>query len=80
MVSMVYDSDPRTLPVVYDCPACNTISSPSLLSCPRFGAAGFEGEVLGGLPSSVAGLGKLLRSVVGEMALKNIVGVSCEGD
>ena len=71
-LSAVYPSDPRVLPVVYDCPICRTIQNTSLLDCPR---TFIEEDDESFIP-----LGVLVNGGhVGITALKGIVGVSCEG-
>ena len=75
LVSVVYESDPRNLPIVYDCPACDTIFNTTLLECRRISPFFFQDEV-----ADLTGvLGDLVSSVVGPDALRGVVGVVCEG-
>ena len=70
-MSTVYSTDTRTLPIVYDCPVCENITI-SLLDCPRLS------DSLSDLPQKLE-LGDLINDKVGNLALKGIVGVVCEG-
>lgn len=69
-MSLVFSSDPRVLPVSYDCPECDAIANATLLECPR-NPSPFLGE------STV--LGRLSTSVPLTNALSFLVGVSCSG-
>lgn len=72
LTTAVYPSDPRTVPIVYDCPACDTILNTSLLDCPRivrFSPESINEGVLGGLSVPVTSTD----------VLSHLVGVSCEG-
>lgn len=69
LTAAVFSSDPVFLPIVYDSPACESISNTSLLDCPRLirGRNLDSGSVLGN---------SQLFSLSG--ALTSLVGVSCE--
>ena len=67
LISAVFPSDGRALPIVYDSPTCNGSSS-SLLACLRSGRDQLVGE-----------LGRLVNQELGSQALTFVVGVSCEG-
>ena len=82
LISVVYESDPRNIPIVYDCPACSTIVNTTLLECPRFtGRFLFEEgpDEQFGQPVFAGGVGALSESVVGQPALRAVVGVFCQG-
>ena len=68
----VFPSDPAFLPIVYDSPACESISNTSLLDCPRLirGSNIDTGVLRGSFFSQVSSASN---------ALVSLVGVSCEG-
>ena len=73
-LSAVYSTDPRILPIVYDFPACESVTnSSSLLECPRVFDSFREDS------RAVGQLGLLLDHSIGSLALTYAVGVSCEG-
>ena len=63
LLSVLHALDPRLLPIVYDMPQCNSIMSESILTCLTLGNR----------------LGRLRQGTLGIRALKNVVGVQCDG-
>ena len=76
LISAVYSSDPRVLPIVYDVPSCESIANTTLLDCPRL--TQFPTNNDDDIDPS-ARLGFLVDPIVGVDALVAVVGVSCEG-
>lgn len=88
----VYPQDVTPLPILYDSPACSSVSSPSLLACPRLPALCLgggnsaapdaeSGSGSGSSPEHNNILGRLTsEGQVGIKALNGVVGVRCEGN
>lgn len=73
LTSVVFPSDPRVLPIVYDSPDCRDVNTPSLLECPTSASTGEMVFTNDGVSGRLG-----FSRVIGERALVGVVGVACE--